>query len=73
MPSQGDQSMNCAKLDDCPRARCVGCNGTDCDKFISPEHYELLKKADTAFFRGFVLGAAFLMIVVAIIVWTKGV
>lgn len=64
--------MNCAMLDDCPVARCVGCTGTDCDKFITPEHYALLKKADTAFFRGFMLGVVFSVVVVAILVWTKG-
>lgn len=65
--------MNCAKLDDCPRAQYVGCNGTDCENFVTPEHYALLKKADSAYFRGFVCGVVFSLIIAGLLVWTKGV
>lgn len=64
--------MNCAKFYDCPRAQCVGCNGTDCENFVSPEHYELLKKYDTAFFRGFASGVVVSIIVAGLLIWAKG-
>lgn len=60
--------MNCAKLGDCPRAKYAGCNGTDCPHFITPEHYALLKKADSAFFRGFIVGVVFSMIAFGLLV-----
>lgn len=64
--------MNCAKLHDCPRALCAGCSGTDCENFVSTEHYELLKKYDTAFFRGFASGVVVSIVVAGLLVWAKG-
>ena len=64
--------MNCAKLHDCPRALFAGCSGTDCENFVSPENYELLKKCDTAFFRGFTSGVVVSVIVAGLLVWAKG-
>lgn len=65
--------MKCARIDDCPRARCAECNATDCPHFITPEHYDLLVKADSAYFRGFVCGVVISVIVFGLLVWTKGV
>lgn len=60
---------NCAKKDDCPRAVLVGCD--KCKHYITPEHYQMIKKADRNFIRGFFVGVIF-SIIVSIIVTKLG-
>lgn len=58
---------DCAKKEDCPRAVIMGCE--KCEHYITPEHHELIKKASNSFYKGFVAGVVFSVILVAIIVY----